>query len=123
MKKILSIIPILLLSLLVQSPAKANKNADACLNQVIKSELSRSSFKKVDLISSIIHQGSEYYSVFLTPHVADLPRTEVILKITGQSGCEVALKVLEGDLATKEDYYQLVDREVIDKFIQASQQR
>lgn len=123
MKRILSIIPILLLGFSVQSTAKANEKAEACLNQVIKNELSYSSFKKADLITSIVHQGSEYHSVFLTPQAADLPRTEVIIKVTEPSGCDLALKVLEGDLTTKEDYYRLVGREVMDKIIQASQQR
>lgn len=119
MKNLFISTTLVLASLFTTLPAKANPEAEACLNKLARTELQGLEKAKATLQGSITHNSHQYYWVELTPNPNSPAYIELIIKTNAQAGCDIVLFGPEGPLPTRADYDRVLGKSVNEKFMKA----
>lgn len=119
MKKLLLIPALLLLNAL---PAHASPDAEACINKIIKEELTpyNDVDAKAGLAVSIQHEGKTYHWIDLSLPGGILRQSEAIIATDTQGHCSMVFWVRDS-LATKAEYDAALGQDVNEKFMKAFQ--
>jgi hypothetical protein len=101
-------------------PAKAD--VTSCLNKFLQGELSDIGYRVGEIEAQADYQGVRYHWLSLDSDYPRFKNVEVIIAESDQQGiCEMPVHDPGGNMASLEQYEQVLPREVVRKFMKAFQ--